>query len=174
MTVANQRLDRNIAKHSDDDICLNPLHPSPIAAQPTLAPLTNWQSQPDGTVSKHEETWLSRCAAGGFSMVMTCAAHVQRGGHGQTFPSQMGIYSDAHIPGLRKIANIICAHGAVSSVQLYHGGFAAGPSHTAVGRGLSTAEVEKLRDDFIAAAHVAQVAGFNGVEVHGAFGWVLT
>ncbi|KAL4798401.1 NADH:flavin oxidoreductase/NADH oxidase [Aspergillus venezuelensis] len=153
----------------------------PLKNRILLAPLTNWQSKPDGTISEHEEPWLSRCAAGGFSMVMTCAAHVQRGG--QTFPGQMGIFSDAHLPGLRNIANSARASGAVTSVQLHHGGlranpilggFAEGPSDTAVGRALSTAEVEKLRDDFITAALRAQQAGFDGVEVHGAFGWVFT
>lgn len=149
-----------------------------------LAPLTNWQSHADGTASDHEEKWLSRCAAGGFAMVMTCAAHVQPSG--KTFPGQMGIFSDKHIPGLRKLADAIRARGAVSSVQLHHGGVRASPDlggipegpsdHNAIGieaRGLTVAEVERLRDDFIAAALRAQKAGFDGVEIHGAFGWVL-
>ncbi len=41
------------------------------------------------------------------------------------------------------------------------------------GRALTTAEVEKLRDDFIAAAKRAETAGFDGVEVHGAHGYIL-
>ncbi|OJJ05134.1 hypothetical protein ASPVEDRAFT_86500 [Aspergillus versicolor CBS 583.65] len=145
-----------------------------------LAPLTNWQSHPDGTASEHEERWLSRCAAGGFSMVMTCAAHVQ--GSGKPFPGQMGIFSDKHIPGLRKLADSIRARGAVSSVQLHHGGVRASPELGGISegpsedvrtgaRGLTVAEVERLRDDFITAALRAQEAGFDGVEVYGAFGW---
>ena len=115
-------------------------------------------------------------------MVMTCAAHVQASG--KTFPGQMGIFSDKHIPGLRKLADTIRARGAISSVQLHHGGARASPElggiregpsdHAGTGaRGLTLAEVQHLRDDFITAALRAEKAGFDGVEVHGAFGWVL-
>ncbi|KAK1149003.1 hypothetical protein N8T08_007678 [Aspergillus melleus] len=147
-----------------------------------LAPLTNWQSNPDGTITEHEETWLRRCAAGGFSMVMTCAAHVHP--LGKTFPGQMGIFSDKHLGGLRKISTIIRENGGISSVQLHHGGGRTSPEFvtqpvgpTAIPasgvRGLSLEEVEKLRDDFIRAAQRAERAGFDGVEVHSAFGWIF-
>jgi 2,4-dienoyl-CoA reductase-like NADH-dependent reductase (Old Yellow Enzyme family) len=97
----------------------------------------------------------------------------------------MGIFSDKHIPGLRKLADSIRARGAVSSVQLHHGGVRASPELGGISegpsedvrtgaRGLTVAEVERLRDDFITAALRVQEAGFDGVEVHGAFGWVLT
>ncbi|CAG7923625.1 unnamed protein product [Penicillium olsonii] len=152
----------------------------PLKNRILLAPLTNWQSNPDGTISSDEPKWLERCAAGGFSMVMTCAAHVQPSG--KTFPGQMGIFSDNHLPGLRQIADTIRKHGSISSVQLHHGGARAGMSdetpvapsdHIGMGaRGLSLREVEGLRDDYIAAAVRAEQAGFDGVEVHAAFGWI--
>ena len=40
-------------------------------------------------------------------------------------------------------------------------------------RGLTTEEVEQLRDDFIAAAVRAQTAGYDGVQLHGAHGYVI-
>lgn len=149
-----------------------------------LAPLTNWQCYEDGTVSDHEVQWLTRCAAGGFSMGMTCAANVQS--CGKAFPGQMGIYDDKHLPGLRRVAETIKKHGALSSVQLHHGGLRVdsrlagggspvGPSDIPEKgvRGLSLAEVEALVGDFVAAAQRAESAGFDGVEVHAAFGWIL-
>jgi len=42
-----------------------------------LAPLTNKQSNEDGTLSQDEYDWLTYRAEGGFGLVMTCAAHVQ-------------------------------------------------------------------------------------------------
>lgn len=45
-----------------------------------LAPLTNMQSNADGSLHDDEYRWLVRRAEGGFAMVMTCAAHVSRAG----------------------------------------------------------------------------------------------
>ena len=97
----------------------------------------------------------------------------------------MGIYGDHHLKGLARVAAAIRENDCLSFVQLHHGGYRArfhdtgtpvGPSdHPVYGaRGLSLSEVEELRDDFIAAAKRAERAGFEGVEVHAAFGWIIT
>ncbi|MCW2545333.1 MAG: NADH:flavin oxidoreductase/NADH oxidase [Frankiales bacterium] len=147
-----------------------------------LAPLTNTQSHPDGTLSDDEHRWLTMRAQGGFGLVMTCASHVQAVGQG--FPGQLGIFGDEHLPGLRRLAEDIRSHGSVSSVQLHHAGYRSpadlvgqpvGPSDDeATGsRGLTAEEVEQLAEDFVLAALRAQEAGFDGVEIHGAHGYVL-
>lgn len=149
-----------------------------------LAPLTNQQSYPDGTLSNDEFEWLTYRAKGGFGLVMTCAAHVQEIGQG--FEGQLGIYSDEHMAGLAKLAGGIQHHGAVSSIQLHHGGVRSpleligaqpvGPSNNIASgaRGLTFDEVVNLREDFIRAAVRAERAGFNGVELHGAHGYILS
>lgn len=148
-----------------------------------LAPLTNQQSRADGTLSDDEINWLELRAKGGFGLVMTAAAHVQQ--QGQGFPGQLGIWSDDHLPGLTELANKLRANGTLSAVQLHHAGMRSpgdvigvapqGPFADAETgtRALSTAEVEQLRDDFIAAAVRAEQAGFDGVEIHGAHGYIL-
>src|SRR5271155_4778780 len=148
-----------------------------------LAPLTNSQSHADGTISDDEFNWLTYRATGGFGLVMTCAAHVQAAGQG--FPGQLGVFSDDHLPGLTRLAAEIKAQGAVSSVQLHHAGLRSpealigerpvGPSPDAETntRELSTEEVEQLTEDFIAAAVRSEKAGFDGVELHGAHGYIL-
>src|SRR5579862_4241522 len=77
-----------------------------------LAPLTNLQSHPDGTLSDDEFRWLTMRAVGGFGLTMTCAAHVQRIGQG--FPGQLGVFSDDHIPGLTRLAKAIKDAGSLS------------------------------------------------------------
>jgi 2,4-dienoyl-CoA reductase-like NADH-dependent reductase (Old Yellow Enzyme family) len=148
-----------------------------------LAPLTNCQSHADGSLSDEEFRWLTMRATGGFGLVMTCAAHVQA--QGQGFPGQLGIYSDALLPGLTRLAAKIRSEGAVSSVQLHHAGLRSpaeligrapvGPSDDAEtgARALGTDEVEQLVEDFIAAAVRAERAGFDGVEIHGAHGYIV-
>jgi len=149
-----------------------------------LAPMTNQQSHPDGTLSDDEFHWLTLRAQGGFGLVMTCASHVQKIGQG--FPGQLGIFSDIHIAGHRRLAAAIQSHGSVVVVQLHHAGLrspkdliGAAPVAPSVlkkygSRALTSEEVETLRDDFIAAAIRAKEAGYDGVEVHGAHGYILT
>jgi len=148
-----------------------------------LAPLTNWQSHEDGTLSEEEYHWLTMRAKGGFGLTMTCAAHVQEIGKG--FPGQLGTFSDDHLPGLRRLAEGIKGYGSLSNVQLHHAGMrspseiigqapvSASDDEETGARALTTDEVRQLRDDFIAAAVRCDQAGFDGVEVHGANGYLL-
>jgi 2,4-dienoyl-CoA reductase-like NADH-dependent reductase (Old Yellow Enzyme family) len=148
-----------------------------------LAPLTNLQSHPDGRLSDDEFRWLTMRAMGGFGLTMTCAAHVQR--QGQGFPGQLGIFDDMHLEGLTRLAAAIRAEGSLAAVQLHHagmrspadliGGQAVCPSdNTETGaRGLTTAEVEQVIEDFVAAAVRADRAGFDGAELHGAHSYLL-
>ena len=149
-----------------------------------LAPMTNTQSHEDGRLSEDEYRWLTMRAKGGFGITMTCASHVQEIGQG--FPGQLGIFSDDHIQGHQKLSAAIKAHGSVAVIQLHHAGMrspleligerAVCPSdHEKYNaRELTLAEVHQLRDDFIAAAVRAKVSGYDGVEVHGAHGYILT
>lgn len=148
-----------------------------------LAPLTNSQSHEDGTLSGDEHHWLTMRAQGGFGATMTAAAHVQKVGQG--FPGQLGIFSDDHLEGLTKLAGAINKEGSLSIVQLHHAGMRS-PKELIGGAprcpsdneetgatALSTEEVEQLTEDFIVGAERAERAGFDGVELHGAHGYIL-
>lgn len=148
-----------------------------------LAPLTNSQSAADGVLSDDEYTWLVKRAEGGFGLTMTCACHVQR--IGNAFPGQLGCWDDRHLPGLERLAEGIRKAGSVSSVQLHHGGIRCpkdligespvGPSadEETGARALSFGEVEQLVEDFVVAALRCEKAGFDGVEIHGAHGYLI-
>ncbi|MGR9092449.1 MAG: NADH:flavin oxidoreductase [Gammaproteobacteria bacterium] len=148
-----------------------------------LAPLTNQQSHEDGVCSDDEYNWLTKRAEGGFGLTMTCAAHVQPEGKG--FPGQLGIFSDAHLPGLTRLAQTIKSNGSLAIVQLYHGGMRCPqdcigmpplcPSDNEKwgARAMTTAEVKGMIEAFISAAERAERAGFDGVELHGAHGYIL-
>jgi 2,4-dienoyl-CoA reductase-like NADH-dependent reductase (Old Yellow Enzyme family) len=149
-----------------------------------LAPLTNCQSHDDGCLSDDELRWLTLRAEGGFGLTMTCASHVQA--RGQGFPGQLGVYSERHVEGLTRLAAAIKARGSVAMMQLHHAGMRAPagligetpvcPSDNAEtgARALALDEVRMLVDDFVSAAERAERAGFDGVELHGAHGYVIS
>ena len=148
-----------------------------------LAPLTNTQSFDDGRLSEEEYRWLTMRAQGGFGLTMTCASHVQAIGKG--FPGQLGVFSDDHLEGLKRLSSKIKASGSVAICQIHHAGMRSPeeligqkpvcPSDNKEfnARALSYDEVEDLRDDFIKAAIRSEEAGFDGVELHGAHGYIL-
>ena len=167
----------------------NLLSPLTFSRGPTLknrfmlAPLTNTQSFEDGRLSDEEFRWLTMRAEGGFGLTMTCASHVQEIGKG--FPGQLGVFSDDHLDGLKRLSSKIKANGSVAICQLHHAGMRSpedligqrpvcpSDNEKLNARGLSIAEVEELRDDFIKAAIRSEEAGFDGVELHGAHGYIL-
>jgi 2,4-dienoyl-CoA reductase-like NADH-dependent reductase (Old Yellow Enzyme family) len=147
-----------------------------------LAPLTNLQSHPNGLLSDDEFRWLTMRAQGGFGLTMTCAAHVQA--QGQGFPGQLGVFSDDHVPGLARLASAIKAAGSVAALQMHHAGnrspkdlvgqpLCPSDDPETGARALTLGEVEGLVESFVAAAVRAEKAGFDGVEIHGAHGYVL-
>ena len=149
-----------------------------------LAPLTNQQSHDNGQLSDDEYNWLILRAKGHFGLVMTCASHVQEIGKG--FPRQLGIFSDALNEGHTRLAKTIKSEGSLAVIQLHHAGMrspkdvigkkAVCPSdsekHNA--RALTLLEIQQLKEDFVDAAIRAKDCGYDGVEVHGAHGYILT
>jgi 2,4-dienoyl-CoA reductase-like NADH-dependent reductase (Old Yellow Enzyme family) len=158
-------------------------HGSAMKNRFMLAPLTNQQSRADGTLSDEEFRWLTMRAKGGFGLTITCASHVQP--QGQGFAGQLGVFSDIHLEGLRRLAGAIRAENSLAAVQLHHAGMRSpksliagqpvGPSDNAElgARGMTTDEVEQVVEAFIVAAQRADRAGFDGVELHGAHGYLL-
>ncbi len=155
----------------------------------TLAPLTNQQSAEDGSLLEEELRWLQRRAAGGYSIIETCASHVSATGKG--FAGQLGVQSDTLLPGLRRLATSIAGQGALGLVQLYHGGARSPSKLTGVQsvsastwyedvpgfeapRAAGEADIQGFIEDFVAAAHRAKAAGFQGVELHAAHGYLLS
>jgi len=148
-----------------------------------LAPLTNQQSHDDGTLSDDEHRWLTFRAEGGFGLTMTCAAHVQSIGQG--FPGQLGVWGDHQLPGLKRLAADINATGSVSIAQLHHAGnrspaeiigtspVCPSDDEETGARALTNNEVLELVADFVAAAVRCEKAGFDGVELHGAHGYII-
>ena len=158
-----------------------------IPNRSVLAAMTNKQSHADGTLSDEEMRFLLRRAEGGFGLITTAASHVQESGQG--WEGEFGVWGDHHLPGLTLLATQLKQHDSKSFVQIFHGGMRSPSSITGQqassasvnfisesegsSRRLSTIEVEETISCFVKAAQRCEAAGFDGVELHGAHGYLI-
>ncbi|UCE16112.1 MAG: NADH:flavin oxidoreductase, partial [Candidatus Bathyarchaeota archaeon] len=102
---------------------------------------------------------------------------------GKLSERQLGMYDDSLLPGLEKLSSNVHATGTPLVVQINHAGRTASkeitgtkpvaPSASGNARELGVEEIEALTEAFAMAAERAMKAGFDGVEVHGAHGFLL-
>jgi len=138
----------------------------------------------DGFITRKNVEHYRERAEGGPGMIVVEATCIRK--DGRLNPLQLGLWSDDHIAGMSKLSASIKSFGAVAIVQLHHAGlltpdtvvdFPAGPSvHPQYpnSRSLTIDEIHSLREDFIRAAIRAQQAGFDGVQLHGAHGYLIS
>ncbi len=149
-----------------------------------VAPMTTYSGYDDGNVSEEELAYY-KVRSGGASLVMTAVAYVSESGKG--FHGQISAHDDAFIPSLKKMADTIKAEGAKAVLQIFHAGNLSpadlvpevvGASRVtaageAIPRELTEMEVKQIVRDFYEATRRAIQAGFDGVEIHGANGYLL-
>ncbi|MCX6780891.1 MAG: FAD-dependent oxidoreductase [Candidatus Magasanikbacteria bacterium] len=152
-----------------------------------MPPMVRNYANADGTVSQRYVDHIKSIAAGGVGTLILEASFVRPEGRG--FVNELGIHTDAMIPGLKKIVQAAHAHGAVIGPQLYH----AGRQTTSKTSGfqpvapspipdvlmqempheLTIAEIKDLIHTYAEAAVRAKKAGFDFVELHGAHGYLI-
>ncbi len=152
-----------------------------------MAPMTNFSSNADGRVTDAEVEYYARRSSGA-GLVITACANVTANGQG--FPGEIGVERDDLVPSLRQLAQGIQAQGAKAVLQIFHGGRMCPPDlvggdvvsasavaserpNSAVPRELSDAEVQEIVTAFGEATRRAIEAGFDGVEIHGANGYLV-
>ncbi|MCE4060360.1 NADH-dependent flavin oxidoreductase [Pandoraea sputorum] len=157
-----------------------------------MAPMTTWSSNADETVSDEELAYY-RARSHGVGMVITGCTHVQPSGIG--FANEFAAYDDRFIPGLRALALAAKSGGALAVLQIFHAGNKAIPDLIPGGelvsassmpaskgpfndrkqasRALRHDEILAMICDFGEATRRAIEAGFDGVELHGAHGFLL-
>lgn len=157
-----------------------------------MAPMTTWSSNEDETIS-NEELAYYRSRAHGVGLMLTGCTHVQPSGIG--FTHEFAAYDDRFIPSLHKLASAAKSGGATAVLQLFHAGNKAVPelipngelvSASAVAapkgpfndgklasRALTEQEILDVIRDFGEATRRAIEAGFDGIELHGAHGFLI-
>jgi len=137
----------------------------------------------EGKVSEKNIQHYLEFGQGGAGIIVTEATAVKK--EGRLAPIQLGIWDDSHIAGMKKISAATKSSGALSLLQIHHAGLVTpasvsleppGPSSdekNPQSRALTLEEITEIRDTFIVAALRAEKSGFDGVELHGAHGYLL-
>ena len=143
----------------------------------------------DGSLTGTYVDYLAERALGGASLIMLESTYVDIRGLGHIY--QVGCHGDHVIPGLRRAADAVHAHGAKLGIELYVGGrqtpsimsqrqpVAASVvpcevlSPTPVPRELTVAEIGEVVQSFAAAARRVVAAGLDMIHLHGAHGYLL-
>lgn len=134
------------------------------------------QLSENGEVGQKLIDYYDRMTKGGYLGLATIE-HAYVSPDGKASPHQLSVSKDEDIPGLTKLAETIHANGVPAIMQISHAGLNTHPQVTGqelLGPdNLSESDIERIKDAFIAAAKRAQQAGFDGVEVHSAHGYLL-
>jgi len=159
-----------------------------IANRIVMAPMFTNFAHTNGEVSEEQIAYYRARARGGAGMVIVEASCVSPLLTNQG-PGQLHISHPRYVPGLSRLNEAIKSEGCCSLIQLVHpgrqttsrycGGQPVAPSATTCplmkeeARALEKEELSAIRDDFIQAARYARQAGFDGVEIHAAHGYLI-
>jgi 2,4-dienoyl-CoA reductase-like NADH-dependent reductase (Old Yellow Enzyme family) len=158
-------------------------------------------SAADGVANDWHYVHLGSRAVGGAGLVIVEATAVAP--EGRITPGCLGLWSDKHSEPLARIAKFVKEHGAVAGIQIAHAGRKAsadlpwrggahladaqggwptiapsaipfGDTLTKVPRAMTLADIQRVQNEFVAAAKRALTAGFNWLELHAAHGYLFS
>jgi len=176
------------------------LSPTPLGKLQTrnrvvMAPMTRSRADASGVVGELTARYYAQRASAG--LIISEATNISPDAVGSPFTP--GIWSEAQVEAWKKVTSAVHAEGGTIVMQLWHTGrvghsevrggrlpvapsavalpgqkhfTASGPKEYEVPRALTTDEVRATIDDFETGAKNAKAAGFDGVELHGAFGYL--
>ncbi|MFD3759371.1 alkene reductase [Streptomyces sp. NPDC058622] len=160
-----------------------------------MAPMTRVRAAAGGLATPSMATYYAQRATAG----LIVSEGVQPSLIGQANPGTPGLHTDEHVEAWRPVTAAVHSNGGRIFAQIMHGGRVShpdttglqpvgpsavpavgdvftptGPQPTPVPRALDTAEVPEHARSYALAARRALEAGFDGVEVHGANGYLIS
>ena len=152
-----------------------------------MAAMTHYSAPEDGSVGEAELAYVARRSSGPSVVFTACVATSPEG---KAYDGEPAAHSDRFLPGLTAWADTIKREGARAILQLHHGGGVCPPRlvphgevvspsgvptpgrSKATPRALSDAEIEEIIEGFRIATIRGIKAGFDGVEIHGGYGYL--
>ena len=152
-----------------------------------MAPMLSRLCDPDGIVSQKLIDYYAARSKGGVGLIISEYCYIDDK-ESKAHPGQLGVYDDQLIAGLGDLAEAIQEWGAKAILQICHAGRATSaknmgrqpiapsgiPSSTGeMAREMTYEEIEATIESFAEGARRAKAAGFDGVELHGAHGYLM-
>lgn len=151
-----------------------------------MSPMISNLATPEGYPSDAHIAYLAERAKGGIGLIITEYTYINHT-DARGSVNELGLYSDELIPKFMRLIEIIHALGSKIFVQLVHvgrktrrdiiwGNVPVAPSPIPVMdevREMNKSDIDRVKNDFISAAIRAKRAGFDGIELHGAHGYLI-
>ncbi|GAB6387558.1 oxidoreductase [Stutzerimonas marianensis] len=163
-----------------------------------LAPMTRVSAEPEGMANEMMRDYYQAFAEGGFGMLITEGIYTDTA-YSQGYFNQPGLATEAHRDSWVPVVTAVHQAGAAIVAQLMHGGaqtqgnihharhvapsavqpdgrqlsFYGGEGPYATPAEMTETEIQEAIEGFVQAARHARAAGFDGVELHGANGYLL-
>ena len=151
-----------------------------------MAPMISNLCNIDGTTNDNHIAYLNERAKGGFGLIITEYAYVDSL-NGKGSPNEMGVFKREQIPKLSRLTEMVHASGSKIFVQLVHAG---GRANIHYNKGnifapssvdymgnipdeMSFGDIKDVEGKFLNAAEISTRAGFDGIELHGAHGYLF-
>ncbi len=149
-----------------------------------MAPMCMYTAENDGKVTDwHLQHYAAR-ATGQVGMIIVEATGIVP--EGRISENDLGLWSDEHIEGMKRLVNSIKSNGAVAAIQLAHAGRKSTTSgdiysssavrfdeNYKVPKEMTIPQIKSTVQAFQDAAKRAKQAGFDVIEIHGAHGYLL-
>jgi 2,4-dienoyl-CoA reductase-like NADH-dependent reductase (Old Yellow Enzyme family) len=140
----------------------------------------------DGYVKKETVKRYLALAKGGAGLIIQEATCINP--DGRLAKIQLGLWSDDQIAGLKSIVDAVHKEDCKILIQIHHAGvtgISANPlcpspyefvsfGRHVVGRVMTTEDIKSVQNDFIKAARRAYAAGYDGIELHGCHGYLIS
>jgi len=176
-----------------ESIAINNLQ---LTNRAVVAPMTRVSTKGDGVPTAQMEEYYRRYAEGGFGMMITEGAYTDRS-FSQAYPNQPGITNDEQQKGWESVVHASHEAGGKIILQLMHAGalsqhlsntrsassiqpirnmlegYSKKQGHFPLPHAMNLSEIDDVISGFVNSAIRAQKAGFDGVEIHSANGYLL-
>jgi NADPH2 dehydrogenase len=148
-----------------------------------MPPMCMYSADTEGMANDFHIVHYGSRAFGGVGLIIQEATAIAP--EGRISIHDLGIWSDAHIPGLKKIVDIIKSQGSVAGIQINHAGRKSktddpmGPSALSYSsdyqmpREMTIDDIKRVISEFKEAARRADEAGYDVLEIHGAHGYLI-